>query len=58
VRKLFWAILPIVASMPFACVYLRYHYVIDVIAGLALAVVMIGVTTRFRSAIVGEETRA
>lgn len=58
VRKLFWAILPIVVSMPFACVYLRYHYVIDVIAGLALAAVMIAVTTRFRAAIVGEEAPA
>jgi membrane-associated phospholipid phosphatase len=35
-RKLFWVISPIVVLMPLACVYLRYHYVIDVIAGAAL----------------------
>jgi hypothetical protein len=29
-----WA--PLVISIPFACVYLRYHYVIDVIAGVVL----------------------
>lgn len=36
VRLLFWILLPIVASIPFACVYLRYHYVTDIIAGFAL----------------------
>lgn len=46
VRRLFWWVLPIVASMPLACVYLRYHYVIDVLAGLVLAVVMTQVTKR------------
>ena len=46
VRRLFWWVLPIVASMPLACVYLRYHYVIDVLAGLVLAVVMVQVTKR------------
>lgn len=35
-RKLFWIISPIVVLMPLACVYLRYHYVIDVIVGAAL----------------------
>jgi membrane-associated phospholipid phosphatase len=37
-RRLWWVTLPIVASIPFACVYLRYHYVIDVVAGALLAV--------------------
>jgi membrane-associated phospholipid phosphatase len=36
VRPLFWMLAPIVLSIPFACVYLRYHYVIDVLAGVAL----------------------
>jgi membrane-associated phospholipid phosphatase len=36
VRKLLWALSPIVLSIPFACVYLRYHYVTDVLAGLVL----------------------
>lgn len=47
VRKLFWWLLPMIVSMPLACVYLRYHYVVDVLAGLALAVVMAKVTPRF-----------
>ena len=37
VRRLFWWTLPMVVSIPFACVYLRYHYVTDVLAGLLLA---------------------
>lgn len=53
VRKLFWAILPVVVSMPLACVYLRYHYVVDVLAGLALAGVMIAVTARFGARLAG-----
>ena len=36
-RPLFWVMAPIAVSMPLACVYLRYHYVVDVLAGLALA---------------------
>lgn len=46
VRRLFWWVLPIVVSMPLACVYLRYHYVIDVLAGLMLAVLTVQVTKR------------
>jgi len=45
-RGLFWWILPMVVSMPFACVYLRYHYVVDVLAGLSLALVMVVLTRR------------
>jgi membrane-associated phospholipid phosphatase len=55
VRRLFWALLPIFVSMPLACVYLRYHYVIDVLVGLVLAVVMITLTTRFRSVLLRDE---
>lgn len=46
VRRLFWWILPIVVSMPLACIYLRYHYVTDVLVGLALSVVMMWLTPR------------
>lgn len=48
-RALFWWLLPIVASIPFACVYLRYHYVVDVVAGLGLAAVMISVGRGIRA---------
>lgn len=40
-RKLFWIYLPIVTGLVCSTVYLRYHYVIDVIAGAALAGVVI-----------------
>jgi membrane-associated phospholipid phosphatase len=36
IPKLAWALSPIVISIPFACVYLRYHYVTDVLAGFLL----------------------
>jgi membrane-associated phospholipid phosphatase len=36
-RKLFWILSPFVLSLFFSTVYLRYHYLIDVVAGLILA---------------------
>ncbi len=50
-RRLFWAISPIIVLMPLACVYLRYHYVIDVLVGGALAVVIVWLSKRFEAAI-------
>ncbi len=38
VRGLFWVFLPVVIALIFSTVYLRYHYVIDVLAGILLAV--------------------
>jgi membrane-associated phospholipid phosphatase len=35
-RVVFWILLPFAVSIPFACVYLRYHYAVDVLAGLTL----------------------
>lgn len=46
VRRLGLAILPMVASIPLACVYLRYHYAIDVVAGVALCAVVWAITLR------------
>ncbi len=40
-RKCFWICLPIVAALLFSTVYCRYHYVVDVIAGLALTLVTV-----------------
>ncbi|MFY9556424.1 MAG: phosphatase PAP2 family protein [Blastocatellia bacterium] len=42
-RKVFWWLLPLGSGIIISTVYLRYHYVIDVIAGalLAFAIVMI-----------------
>jgi membrane-associated phospholipid phosphatase len=36
-RDLFWVLLPIATGLVLSTVYCRYHYVIDVIAGTALA---------------------
>lgn len=36
-RILFWCLLPFVVSLWFATIYLRYHWVIDAIAGWSLA---------------------
>ncbi len=38
-RRLFRLFLPCVAALVFSTVYLRYHYVVDVLAGAALAAV-------------------
>jgi membrane-associated phospholipid phosphatase len=40
-RRFFWICLPIVSALIFATVYCRYHYVVDVIAGLALTLLTI-----------------
>lgn len=41
VRKLFWGILPICVALLISTVYLRLHYVVDIISGLVLAVFVI-----------------
>lgn len=35
-KKLFWIFLPFVSALIFSTVYLRYHYVVDVLAGIGL----------------------
>jgi membrane-associated phospholipid phosphatase len=42
-RRTFWLMLPVGSALIFSTVYLRYHYVIDVIAGAACAVGVIAV---------------
>lgn len=37
-KILFWAFLPIAVGLVLATVYLRHHYVIDILAGFALAI--------------------
>jgi len=36
-KKLFWILSPLILSLWFSAVYLRYHYLIDILAGLILA---------------------
>lgn len=50
-RRLFWLISPAVALMPLACVYLRYHYVIDLLAGVAVAIFVVWLSRRLEVAI-------
>ena len=38
---LFWMLLPVTSALVFSTVYLRYHYVIDVIAGMLLTMITI-----------------
>ena len=42
-RDVFWVLLPIATGLVISTVYCRYHYVIDVIAGTALAFVTVPV---------------
>lgn len=45
-RAVFWWTLPMVVSTPIACVYLRYHYVADVLGGVALFGLVVWLTPR------------
>ena len=36
-RRLFWILAPVILSLFVSTVYLRYHYLVDVVAGLVLA---------------------
>ncbi|MFM8840885.1 MAG: phosphatase PAP2 family protein [bacterium] len=47
--KLRWVFLIMGFSLIFATVYLRYHYVVDVIAGIILAFVALGLESRLHS---------
>jgi membrane-associated phospholipid phosphatase len=40
-RRIFWLILPAVSALIISTVYLRYHYVIDVLAGALLAALIV-----------------
>jgi len=52
-RTLFLVLLPAVAGLLVATVYLRYHYVIDVIAGIALTGLTIALAPRLRRLLSG-----
>jgi membrane-associated phospholipid phosphatase len=40
-RSYFWIALPVVSALIFATVYCRYHYVVDIIAGIGLTILTI-----------------
>jgi len=54
-RKLFWYLLPVGTLLIFSTMYCRYHYLIDVIAGLVLAFATVPLAERWYDH-VGEET--
>jgi membrane-associated phospholipid phosphatase len=45
-RDIFWFLLPIGTGLVISTVYCRYHYVVDVLAGIALAFIAVGVGDR------------
>jgi len=50
-KVLFWILLPVVSALVISTVYLRYHYVIDVIAGFVLNAVTIYLAPRVYKAL-------
>lgn len=46
-RRFFWICLPVVSALIFSTVYCRYHYVVDIIAGLGLTIITILVGERY-----------
>lgn len=48
-RRVFWVFLPITVSLMIATVYCRYHYVVDVLAGLLLAFLTVPLGDRLYS---------
>jgi membrane-associated phospholipid phosphatase len=61
VRPFFWTILPLVASIPLACLYFRYHYATDIVGGVALASAILWSAPRLEAWWIGQgapETRA
>lgn len=48
-RVLFWLCLPLVVSMAASTVLLLYHYIPDVVSGIAVGAVAVGVDRRFRA---------
>ncbi len=52
-KALTWVLLPLVSGLIFATVYLRYHYVIDVIAGVLLFAVTISLAPKLYKGLPG-----
>ena len=46
-RRLFWVLLPVGAGLIVSTVYCRYHYVVDVLAGLLLAFLLVPLGDRW-----------
>jgi membrane-associated phospholipid phosphatase len=53
-RRTFWWMLPVGSALVFSTVYLRYHYVIDVLAGVLLALAVVIIAPRLYRALAGQ----
>lgn len=52
-RGLFWATLPVCIALLVSTVYLRLHYVVDIISGLLVAVLVLWIFARWNEKILG-----
>ena len=50
-RKVFWFLLPVALMLIFSTMYCRYHYVVDVLAGIALAFATVPLGDRLYSSL-------
>jgi membrane-associated phospholipid phosphatase len=57
-RRTFWWLLPFGVGIILSTVYLRYHYVVDVIAGVLLAVAIVAITKPLYSRVTTRETQS
>ena len=57
-RKLFWYLLPVGTLLIFSTMYCRYHYLVDVIAGLILAFATVPLAERWYDHVAEEEAAA
>jgi membrane-associated phospholipid phosphatase len=57
-RRLFWWMLPVAALLIVSTVYCRYHYVVDVIAGIVLAFATVPLADRLYEALAARRPRA
>jgi len=46
-RRMFWVLLPTVLALAFSTVYCRYHYVVDIVAGIGLTIVTVFLGDRY-----------
>jgi membrane-associated phospholipid phosphatase len=56
-RKAFWFLLPVGVSLVISTVYCRYHYVIDVIAGIGLAALVVPLGDRLYDSLIARRAR-
>lgn len=56
-RRTFWFLLPFGVGIVLSTVYLRYHYVVDVVAGVLVAVAIIAITRPLLNSVNAQESQ-